>query len=262
MMLALDVGNSQIFGGVFDGPELRFRFRMSSSHAATSDEYGLFLKNVLRENNIDPDCLKQVAICSVVPDKIYSLKNCCRKYFGFDPFILQAGVKTGLKIKYRNPLEVGADRIADAIAATHMYPDENLIVVDFGTATTLEVISKDKEFLGGAILPGVRISMETLEQKTSRLPSVEIVPAEFAVGRSTTESIQAGIYYGHLGSIKELVSKITEQCFNNEKPRVLGTGGFASLYRSEKLFDNEEPDLVLKGLFLANQMNWNEEKKS
>lgn len=255
MMLTLDVGNSQIFGGVFDGSELSLRFRISSAQTSTSDEYGLFLKSVLRENQLDPQKIDLISICSVVPDKIHSLKNCCRKYFDIDPFILQAGVKTGLKIKYRNPLEVGSDRIADAIAATHLYPGENIIVVDFGTATTLEVVSKEKEFLGGAILPGVRISMEALEKKTSRLPSVEIVAAQTVVGRSTTESIQSGLYYGHLGAIKELISQMTKECFAGVTPRILGTGGFASLYRNEKLFDNEEPDLVLKGLFLAQQLN-------
>lgn len=255
MMLALDVGNSQIYAGVFDQNEIRLRFRMSSVQTSSSDEYGLFLKAALRENGVDPEKINEIAICSVVPDKIHSLKNCCRKYFDLEPFILQAGVKTGLKIKYRNPLEVGADRIADAIAAIHLYPKTDVIVVDFGTATTLEVVTQDAEFLGGAILPGVRISMEALEQRTSRLPSVEIVKVEMAVGRSTTESIQSGLYYGHLGAVKELIQRITEQAFSGRVPTVIGTGGFASLFSKSGLFQIEEPDLVLKGLFLAKRMN-------
>ncbi|MCB0406802.1 MAG: type III pantothenate kinase [Bdellovibrionales bacterium] len=261
MLLTLDVGNSQIFGGVFRGDEIIQRFRMTSAHASTSDEYGLFLRSALRENELNPDDITGVAICSVVPDKLHSLKNCCTKYFNLEPFILQAGVKTGLKIKYRNPLEVGADRIADAIAASFMYPDEDLIVIDFGTATTLEVITRDSEFLGGAILPGVRISMETLEQRTARLPSVEIIKTNTAVGRSTTESIQSGLFYGHLGAVKELIQRISEQNFSNKRPRVIGTGGFASLFESSGLFDVEEPDLVLKGLYLANQMNLKKEER-
>lgn len=255
MILALDVGNSQIFGGIFSGDELFRTFRMSSGQAATSDEYGLFLRQVLRENQIAPSDVEEIAICSVVPDKIHSLRNACRKYFDMEPFILQAGVKTGLKIKYHNPLEVGSDRIADAIAATHLYPNENLMVIDFGTATTIEVVTAEREFLGGAILPGIRISMETLEQRTSRLPSVEIVKGDHVVGRSTTESIQSGLYYGHYGAIKEILAQTTKQVFGGQRPKVIGTGGFASLFADTDLFDEEIPDLVLKGLYLAKKMN-------
>ena len=257
MMLTLDVGNSQIFGGVFEGESLSLRFRMSSGQASTSDEYGLFLRNVLKENDINPSDITEISLCSVVPDKIYSLRNGCRKYFDMEPFILQAGVKTGLKIKYHNPLEVGSDRIADAIAATHLYPDTDLIVIDFGTATTIEVISSKREFLGGAILPGIRISMEMLEQRTSRLPSVEIVKGDNVVGRSTTESIQSGLYYGHYGAIKEILRQTSLQAFRGQQPKVIGTGGFASLFAGSDLFDEEIPDLVLKGLFLARKMNEN-----
>ncbi len=257
MMLTLDVGNSQIFGGVFLGESLTLQFRMSSGQASTSDEYGLFLRNILKENEIDFRDIKEISLCSVVPDKIHSLKNGCRKYFDMEPFILQAGVKTGLQIKYHNPLEVGSDRIADAMAATHLYPNTNLIVIDFGTATTIEAISAKREFLGGAILPGLRISMEMLEQRTSRLPSVEIVKGGNVVGRSTTESIQSGLYYGHYGSVREILRQTTLQAFNGKQPKVIGTGGFASLFAGTDLFDKEVPELVLKGLFLAKKMNEN-----
>ena len=137
MILTLDVGNSQVFGGVFDDGELTLRFRTTARPSLSSDEFGLFLRGVLRENDSDPSRINQIALCSVVPDLIYSLRSCCRKYFGVDPFILQAGMKTGLQIRYRNPLEVGPDRIANAIGAMHLYPDRNLIIIDFGTATDL-----------------------------------------------------------------------------------------------------------------------------
>jgi type III pantothenate kinase len=172
MILALDVGNSQIFGGVFHNRELTIRFRKQSRLSTSSDELGLFLRSVLRENGGDPASVEQIAVCSVVPEIIYSLRSCCRKYFGLDPFILQAGAKTGLKIRYRNPLEVGPDRIANAIAATHLYPNSNVIIVDFGTATTFDAVSADRDFLGGIIVPGIRISMEALEKNTARLPNV------------------------------------------------------------------------------------------
>jgi type III pantothenate kinase len=191
MILCLDVGNSQIYGGVFEGEKLLLQFRKNSRNANSSDEFGLFLKSVLRENKVEPESISQIALCSVVPDLIHSLKGACTKYFNRQPFILQAGVKTGLKIKYSNPLEVGSDRIANAIAATQMFPGANLIVTDFGTATTFCAITKNKDYLGGLILPGVRISMEALESKTARLPSVEIQTTTKIVGRSTVESIQS-----------------------------------------------------------------------
>ncbi|MBX2988397.1 MAG: type III pantothenate kinase [Bdellovibrionaceae bacterium] len=255
MILALDVGNSQIYGGVFEGDRMRLSFRRNSKQGPSSDEVGLFLRMVLRENGIDPLSIKEIALCSVVPDVVYSLRGACRKYFNLEPFILQAGVKTGLKIKYRNPLEVGADRIANAIAGTHLYPNQNLIIVDLGTATTFDVVSVEREYLGGSILAGLRLCMESLESKTAKLPSVEIIPAADALGRSTVESIQSGLYYGHVGQIRELTDRLTKECFGKQRPVVIGTGGFASLFEKEKVFDVILPDLVLKGLLIALQMN-------
>jgi type III pantothenate kinase len=255
VILALDVGNSQIYGGVFENEELRFQFRKNSRNAPSSDEYGLFLKAVLRENGIDPKAVTQVAICSVVPDLVHSLRGACDKYFSLQPFLLQAGTKTGLKIKYRNPIEVGADRIATAIAGTHLYPNENLIITDFGTATTFCAITKEKEYLGGLILPGVRISMEALESKTARLPAVEIQAPEKIVGRSTVESIQAGLYFGNLHALKGIVAQIRKDEFGGEPSRLIGTGGFSRLFEKEKVFDHLIPELVLLGLIRALKMN-------
>ena len=140
----LDVGNSQIYGGVFDDGKLLLRFRRNSKTGASSDEIGIFLRSVLRENDIDPGEVKQIAVCTVVPEVLHSIKNACMKYFKLDPFVLQAGVKTGLKIRYKNPIEVGADRIANAIAGTTLYPQQNLLIIDFGTATTFCAVSSEK----------------------------------------------------------------------------------------------------------------------
>lgn len=255
MILALDVGNSQIFGGVFDNGELTVRFRKPSVAQTSSDELGLFLRAVLRENGHDPARVHQIAICSVVPDIIYSLRSCCRKYFGIDPFILQSGVKTGLKIAYRNPLEVGPDRIANAIAATHLYTGRNLIVIDFGTATTFDVVRATREYLGGIILPGLRIAMEALEKNTARLPTVEIAPPPELIGRSTVESIQSGLYYGNRAMIRELTREIREGLFRTEGVVVIGTGGFSRLFERETLFDTVQPDLILLGLARALALN-------
>ena len=256
MILSLDVGNPTIHGGVFDGDQLLMQFRRTSEFRASSDELGIFLRAVLRENSIDPTRIGKIAICSVVPDAIHSLRNACVKYFGVTPFLLQAGVKTGLKIKYRNPLEVGADRIANAIGGTHLYPNENLLIIDFGTATTFCAVNREKEYLGGVIIAGLRISMEALETKTAKLPPVEIVPMREALGRSTVESIQSGLYFGQVGTVREITKRLGDECFNGEtKPRILATGGFAGLLEKEGLFDAVIPDLVLKGLNLALRMN-------
>jgi type III pantothenate kinase len=255
MTLCLDVGNTQIHGGVFDGDKLKMQFRRTSEFRASSDELGMFLRAVLRENDVDPDSVNRIAMCSVVPDAIYSLRNACIKYFDKTPFVLQAGVKTGLKIKYRNPLEVGADRIANSIAASSLYPRENIIIVDFGTATTFCAINGDHEYLGGVILAGLRISMEALETRTAKLPSVEIVALKETLGRSTVESIQSGLYFGNIGMVKEIKSRLIEECFGGAKTRVIATGGFSSLFEKANLFDKIIPDLVLKGLNQALQMN-------
>lgn len=255
MILCLDVGNSQIYGGVFENDQLQFRFRRNTKVDASSDELGLFLKAVLRENEIDPSKIRQIAICSVVPDIVYSLRNGCIKYFGLTPFLLQAGVRTGLKIKYRNPLEVGADRIANAIAATHLYPGKDLLIVDFGTATTFCAVNREKEYLGGSIIAGMKISMQALESKTAKLPSVEIVSTDEALGRSTVESIQSGLYFGHIGEVKEISARIAQEAFQNSQPLRIGTGGFSALFEKEKLFDLIVPDLVLQGLLFALKMN-------
>ena len=248
MLLCLDVGNSQVFGGVFDREDLKIQFRRTSQLRSSSDELGVFFRSVLRENDMEPDDITYVAICCVVPDLLYSLRACCQKYFSLDPLILRPGIKTGLKIQYRDPKEVGADRIADAVGALKMFPGRNLIVTDFGTATTLCAISKNKEFIGGNIVPGVRLSMEALEEKTAQLPAVEILPPRTALGRTTIESIQSGLYWSNVGMVRELTRRISEEQFPEDSPLIVGTGGFAQLFNREKLFDKVVPNLILTGL--------------
>lgn len=255
MKLCLDVGNSHIYGGVYDSNRALMTFRKSSKTGASSDEFGLFFRSVLRENDIDPDLIGSIALCSVVPEVIYTISAACQKYFHRMPFILQAGVKTGLKIQYRNPLEVGADRIANAIAGIARFPDENLVIVDLGTATTLCVVGRDRSYRGGIILPGLRMSMQALESGTSKLGSVEIIRMQSCLGRATVESIQSGLYFGHLGALREIMQRIQIESFDGEKPKVIATGGFASLFETEGLFDQVIPDLVLQGLLIALDLN-------
>jgi type III pantothenate kinase len=255
MLLTLDVGNSQILAGVYDERELKLTFRRASAIRASSDEFGAFFRVTLRENGIEPETITMAAICSVAPDAVHSLRNCFRKYFRFEPFLLQPGVKTGLKIRYRNPLEVGADKIANAIGAIERFPGRNLLILDFGTATTLCAVSREKEYLGGIITPGMGISMEALESKTARLPTVEIVRPAEVLGRSTVESIQAGLYYGTLAVVRSLADLVSKEQFSADRPVVLGTGGFGRLFEAEQLFDAYLPELPLIGLRRAVELN-------
>lgn len=254
MILCLDVGNSQIFGGIFIGDEIKLKFRHSVVAGVSSDQLGLFLKTVLKENAIEPKDIKQIALCSVVPSLVHSLKNACLKYFDMSPFILGPGVKTGLKIKYQNPAEVGSDRIANAVAAQNLYPDRDKIIVDFGTATTICVVTADKTYQGGVIMAGLNLSMNALEEKTAKLNSVEIIRPSEILGRTTNTSIQSGLYFGHLFSIEGIISKIKEEGIVKE-PMIIATGGFSSLYESTKTFDIIDGDLVLKGLMVALKIN-------
>lgn len=255
MILILDVGNTQILAGVFIEGELRFQFRKSSRAMMSSDEFGLFLRSILRENELDPRDVQRIGLATVVPELLYTITSACKKYFDLKPFVLQPGVKSGLKLGYKNPLEIGADRIANSIGAVDRFPNRHLIIVDFGTATTFCVVSKQKDYLGGVITPGLRISMEALEKNTSKLPSVEIVRMKTLVGRSTVESIQSGLYFSNVFAVRGIIQEITRECFPDEKPLVIGTGGFSRLFENDGLFDHWEPDLVLHGLYRAYQMN-------
>ena len=255
MILCLDIGNSHMHGGVFDNDQLQVQFRMASKTGASSDEYGVFLRSVLRENDIDHQHIKAISLCSVVPEVLYPINACCQKYFNLEPFVLQAGVKTGLQIGYRNPLEVGADRIANAIAVTHLFPGQNAIIIDLGTATTFCAISATKQYLGGVIMPGMKMSMKALESGASKLGSVEIVERQQVLGKTTNESIQSGLFYGARGAMKEIIEGLTQGAFKGQQPIIIGTGGFTSVSRNANIFNEILPDLVLKGLYLAHKIN-------
>lgn len=255
MKLCLDVGNTHVYGGLFDSGRLLLTFRKATMPGSSSDEYGLFFGSVLRENGIDPHQITEIALCSVVPEAIYSISAACQKYFDIRPFILQAGVKTGLKIQYRDPLEVGADRIANAIAGVNLFPDENLIIVDLGTATSLCAVGKDRSYKGGVILPGLKMSMQALESGTSKLGSVEIIRMDHCLGRTTAASIQSGLYFGHLGALREIMHRIRLEVFENQRPKVIATGGFATLFGGTGLFNQVVQDLVLRGLLAVLELN-------
>ncbi len=261
MILTLDIGNTQIFGGVFEGNKLLLQFRQAHRQSLSSDEAGIYFKSVLRENNIDPKAIRKIALCSVVPDLMHSVASACMKYFDIRPFVLRGGVRTGLNIKYRNPQEVGADRIANSIAGTNLFPDKNLVIVDMGTATTFCVINKNREYLGGMILPGLRLMMESLEWGTSKLSKVEIVKTNTLVARSTVENIQSGLYFGNLCILEGILGRIKQEYFPNEEIKVIGTGGFSTLFVDQNIFHEWIPSLILQGLKFAYDLNSHSERK-
>ena len=255
MLLCLDIGNTQIHGGVFDGDVLRCQFRKSTQPLGSSDELGIFLTAALRAQDVDPRAVRRVAVCSVVPAALHSAKNASLRYFQREPFVLQAGVKTGLKVRYVNPLEVGADRIAGSIAAVQRSPGRDLIVVDCGTATTFDVITAGAEYLGGVILPGLGVSADALASHTAKLPRVEIARPGAVLGRTTIESIQSGLYHGHVGAIRHIVAELKREAFATGPATVIGTGGLGRMFEAEHLFDAIVPELVLWGLKHAEAIN-------
>lgn len=261
MLLCLDVGNTHILGGVFKGDKLLARFRYATHLIGTSDQLGIFLINILQANQIKPGDIKATAICSVVPSCDYTLRHTLTHYFKTDIFVLQAGVKTGLNIKYKNPNEVGADRIANAIGAVGAFPNKNVVVIDMGTATTLCAITKTKDYLGGTILPGMRLGMESLKNNAAKLMEVDIEIPNHYIGRTTRESIQSGLFFGQLGALKEVISGYKKEVFINEPVTVVGTGGFSQLFKDQALFDMIVPDLVLNGLHKAYEFSVNHQGK-
>ncbi|HEX4046106.1 MAG TPA: type III pantothenate kinase [Gammaproteobacteria bacterium] len=255
MLLCLDVGNTHILGGVFDKDQLIARFRYATHLIGTADQFGMFLINILQTNQIPIINISAVAVSSVVPSCDFTLRHTFALYFKASYFTLRAGVKTGLNIKYKNPNEVGADKIANAIGAIHAFPGKNIISIDMGTATTVCAINANRDYLGGAILPGMRLAMESLKSNTAKLMEVDIEAPSFYIGRTTRESIQLGLYYGHLGALKEIIAGYKQEIFKDEPVTVIGTGGFSQLYREKTLFDVILPDLVLQGLRTAYALN-------
>jgi len=254
MLLCLDVGNTHILGGVFDNNKLVARFRYATHLIGTADQFGIFLINILQTHKIEVNQIKSTVVSSVVPGCDFTIKHTISRYLGSPYFFLQVGVKTGLNIKCKNPNEVGADRIANAIGAVKAFPGKNLAIIDMGTATTIDVITKGRDYLGGAILPGLRLGMESLHANTAKLMEVTIETPTTYVGRTTRDSIQVGLYFGQLGGLKELLAGTKQEIFPDEEMVVIGTGGFARLFKDKSLFDALMPDLVLEGLWQASLM--------
>lgn len=255
LILVMDVGNTNIVLGVYDDNKLKYHWRIETNRNRTEDEYGMLIKALFEHEGQSINDVTGIIISSVVPPIMFFLEKMCEKYFRIKPFIVGPGIKTGLNIKYENPREVGADRIVNAVAAIHEYGSP-LIIVDFGTATTYCFVNEEKQYLGGAIAPGIQISTEALYTKAAKLPRIEIAPPERIIGRNTVEAMQAGVVYGYVGQVDGIVSRM--KAYSNKRPTVIATGGLAELIaRESKEIDIVDPLLTLKGLHLIYNRNIN-----
>jgi type III pantothenate kinase len=253
MLLAIDIGNTNTVLGLFEGKTLRADWRLETRAARTGDEYAALVATLFGLRGLALASVDAVAISSVVPPALFPIEQLCRRHLGIDPLVVGPGTKTGMPILYENPREVGADRIVNGVAAHARWP-EGAIVVDFGTATTFDVITARGEYAGGVIAPGLLVSADALYHATAKLPRVEIVRPKNVVGRNTVASIQSGLVFGYAGLVDAIVQRIQAEV--DFQPRVVGTGGLAPLIAAESKTIQECDDLLtLRGLALIYERN-------
>ena len=246
MILLIEVGNTNVTIGVHDGKEIVASWRMTTKRDLTSDEIGMTLRSYFSLGGVSTDDIGGTIISSVVPPIMYSLIHAVKKYLGQEPIIVTDKSKMNLEIKYDNPKEVGADRLVNAVGALKRYKAP-LIIIDFGTATTFCAVSDKNEYLGGVILPGLKVSLEALVEKTSKLPKIEIARPDKVIGTNTVESMQSGMYYGYAGSVDNIVLKMKQSL--GDDTTVIATGGLATMISKEaKTIDIIDPKLTLEGL--------------
>lgn len=257
MILVVDVGNTNIVLGVYNNSENIASWRISTDAKKTSDEYSIQVMQLFIQSNLNPREVKGIIISSVVPNIMHSLENMIKKSFGINPLIVGPGVKTGINIKYDNPKEVGADRIVNAVAAHDKYK-RDLIIIDFGTATTFCSLSKEANYLGGCITPGIRIASDALFDRAAKLPRVELEVPKNIICKNTISSMQAGIIYGYIGQVEYIVSKIKKEMkdLGSDEPLVIATGGLAKLIAKEtEVIDKVDSSLTLEGLRIIYEKN-------
>ena len=253
MLLAIDIGNTDIMLGVFEGKELRATWHMATSISRMPDEYAALLLNLLQHQGLDASDIKDVALCSVVPPLITTFEELFQRYFHISPLVVGAGVKTGVRVRVDNPREVGADRIVNAAAAHHLYGGP-IIIADLGTATTFDTVSKEGDYLGGAIAPGIVTATEALFTRAAKLPRVELVRPKRAIGTDTITAMQSGIVFGYVAMVEGMVARIQKEL--GEKTKVVATGGYAELIANEtSVIDVVNPTLTLTGLRLIYLLN-------
>lgn len=254
MLLAFDVGNSNIVVGVFQGQELIKDWRMSTDKSKSSDEIGMLVNQLFEYEGLHLADIRAVIISSVVPTIMYSLEHMVRKYCKVEPIVVGPGIRTGMNVKYDNPRQVGADRIVNGVAV-HMKYGGNCIVVDFGTATTFCAISEKCEYLGGVIAPGIKIMSDALFERAAKLTRVELQKPPSVICRNTTQAIQSGIIYGNVGMVDYLINRMIQE-LNWPEARIIATGGLSGLIATEsQLIQHVDRYLTLEGLRYVFEMN-------
>ncbi len=253
MLLTIDIGNTNITLGLYKDETLGPRWRLATAHDRMPDEYGLQLVGLLSHAGIAVEAITGVCMASVVPPLTRKIDSACRKYLHKDPLIVEAGVKTGVRIRYQDPRAVGADRIVDAAAVQHLYGGP-ACVVDFGTATTFDAISAQGDYLGGAIAPGIGIAAEALFQRTAKLPRIDLQRPPAAIGRNTIHAMQSGLLFGYVGLVEGMVARFRREL--GAEMKVIATGGLAEIIADETpVIDIVAPWLTLDGLRLIWEMN-------
>ena len=253
MLLVIDVGNTNTSLGVFRGSELVAHWRLTTNRARTVDEYGVHARNLFELAGLDFKAINAIAIASVVPPLNFTLKTMAETYFNLSPLFVDSETDTGLTILYEPAADVGADRIVDAVAAIEKY-GAPCIIVDFGTATTFDVINKEAQYLGGVITPGIMISSDALFERAAKLPRVDIKRPQRVIGTSTTTAMQSGLYHGYTSLVDGVLRKIIEELGTGKKPRVIATGGLAPLIAKGSEYIEEVDDtLTLEGLRLIHE---------
>jgi type III pantothenate kinase len=258
MLLAIDVGNTNVTIGVFDGDRLVHNWRLAALRERTADELGIFVTHLLEQGKIDVGSVSGIVIASVVPQLTRPMEEMCERYYGRKALLVDA-TNAGIPIRYSPAGDVGADRIVNAVAAWHKYGKPSgipLIVVDFGTATTFDIISVGGEYLGGVICPGIGISAEALFQRAARLPRVDVRRPPSVIGQNTVNAMQAGLFYGYVEMVDGLIRRIRSELDGGDRAMVIGTGGLAEVISEESRgIQKIERDLTLDGLRLIWQRN-------